>query len=228
MGATLEIVLADDQGVVVDALAALLTQGGYRVVGTADNQAELLRQVRELQPDLCVLGNRFPDGAGVDALPALFEASPRTKIVMLTGQRDAETMRRALDAGAAGYVHKSREARVLLDALRRVSDGELVVEGSFSRASGAAAEEPQLFRLAGYLTQREYECLAMLAEGLATDAMACRLGVSRATVRTHVQAVLTKLGVHSRLEAASVATRYGLVHGPTVRRRHFRGERPAW
>jgi two-component system nitrate/nitrite response regulator NarL len=224
MADALEIVLADDQVVVLDALSALLNQLGHRVVGAADNCSALLQCVSELRPDVCVIGSRFPDVDGVDAIQMLSELSPTTKVVMLTGQNDTDTMRRALYAGACGYVHKSRGAAVLIDVLRRVADGEIVVEGSFLRArSGAAPEYPQLRRLAGYLTQREHECLALLAEGLDTDSMAGRLGISPTTVRSHVQAVLTKLGVHSRLEAASLATRYGLLQPVTAIRRKASG-----
>ena len=224
MGETLEIILADDEVVVLDALAALLTQFGHRVVATASTQAELLDYVGSFRTELCLLGNRFADGTGVEAIAAVSQLSPGTKVVMLTGQRDPDTMREALDAGAAGYVHRSRGTQVLLDVLRRVSDGEVVVEGSFLRATSTTARQrPQLVRLAAYLTEREQQCLAMLADGLDTTAMAAHLGVSRTTVRTHVQAVLTKLGVHSRPEAASVAARYGLVQNTTERRRRASG-----
>lgn len=219
MGDSIGIVVGDDEVVVLDALSALLTQCGYRVVATAYTQSDLLERTAEVRPELCLLGNGFPDGSGVEAIAAVTRLCPATKVVMLTGQRDAETMRRALDAGAAGYVHRSRGTQVLLDVLHRVVNGEVVVEGSFLPSTpGATAQRPAFVRLAGYLTDREQQCLAMLAEGLDTATMAARLGVSRATVRTHVQAVLSKLGVHSRLEAASVATRYGLVQNPVDRR----------
>jgi two-component system nitrate/nitrite response regulator NarL len=212
MGEPLDIVLADDQVVVLDALTALLTQLGHRVVAAVETCDATVRSVSELRPDVCVVGNRYPDGEGVETIALLARTVPDTKVVMLTGRRDADTMRRALDAGAAGYIHKSRGAGVLAAVLRRVANGEIVVEGSFLRPhSGESRERPQLRRLAAYLTHREQQCLALLVEGLDTSAMALRLGVSRTTVRSHVQAVLTKLGVHSRLEAASVATRYGLV-----------------
>jgi two-component system, NarL family, nitrate/nitrite response regulator NarL len=215
-----DIVLADDQVVVLDALSVLLTQSGHRVLATVESCGAMLQCVSALRPDMCITGNRYPDGEGVDAIEMLSELTPQTKVVMLTGQGDADTMRRALDAGAAGYVHKSRGARVLIDVIRRVADGEIVVEGSFLRPRpGMTHERPELRRLAGYLTQRECDCLALLVEGLDTTSMAKRLGVCPTTVRTHVQSVLTKLGVHSRLEAASLTTRYGLLR-PTSEMSH--------
>jgi two-component system, NarL family, nitrate/nitrite response regulator NarL len=220
MGESLDIVLADDHVVVLDALSALLTQLGHRVVATVGSCAAMVQHVSVIRPDICIVGNRFPDGEGVDAIELLSELCPQTKIVMLTGQSDTDTMRRALDAGAAGYVHKSRGAGVLVEVLRRVAGGEIVVEGSFlRRRRDEPVGQPQLRRLASFLTPREFECLAFLVEGLDTTAMAARLGLSRTTVRTHVQSMLTKLGVHSRLEAASLATHYGLLdHAPGPRR----------
>jgi len=212
MTKSIDIVLADDQVVVLDALTAFLTQFGHRVAGTAGSCAAMVHCVTSLAPDVCITGNRYPDGEGVKAIEMLSELSPQTKLVMLTGQSDADTMRRALAAGAAGYVHKSRGGAVLLDVVHRVCNGEIVVEGSFLRPRQPEPDDrPDLRRLAGYLTRRERDCLALLVEGLDTTSMAKRLGLSRTTVRTHVQSVLTKLGVHSRLEAASLTIRYGLL-----------------
>ncbi|MDT4938851.1 MAG: hypothetical protein QOG80_2522 [Pseudonocardiales bacterium] len=207
------IVLADKHAVFLDGLTAALSQLKYEIVATATTRHGLLASVHQFAPDICVAGNHFPDGDGIEVISQIADALPSTKIVVLTADGDADTMRRALDAGAAGYVHKSRSIGMLVDVLRRVSDGEIVVDGSFLRPSQRTDSNapPQLLRLATYLTPRELECLALLAEGLDTAAMARRLGVSRTTVRSHVQAVLTKLGVHSRLEAASLAIRFGLV-----------------
>jgi DNA-binding NarL/FixJ family response regulator len=124
-------------------------------------------------------------------------------------------MRAALDAGASGYVHKSRGPVTLLEAIRRVLDGEVVVEGSFARpAATGPNEHAGLVRLVGSLTPRQYECLELLAEGKGTVAIANHLGVSVMTVRSHVQAVLSKLGVRSRLEAASLMTKLHAVLPP--------------
>jgi two-component system nitrate/nitrite response regulator NarL len=226
MGDPLDIVLADDQFVVRDALCALLTQSGHRVVARVGTCAATLQCIRALRPDICVTGNRFSDGEAVDTIEVVSQLSPKTKVVMLTGQNDTDTMRRALDAGVAGFVHKSRDAEVLLDVLRRVADGEIVVEGSFlQRRREASLERPSVRRLASFLTHREAQCLDLLVQGLDTTAMANRLGLSRTTVRTHVQSVLTKLGVHSRLEAASVAIRYGLLDSAGELRPEAHGRR---
>jgi two-component system, NarL family, nitrate/nitrite response regulator NarL len=208
----LDLVLADDQLVFLDALSALLERLGHHVLAAATTCGGMMDGVRAFQPDVCVFENSLPDGDGVDAIGDMLSVSAATRMIVLTADRDAETMRRALDFGAAAYVHKTRGVSVLLDVLHRVMDGEIVIESSFARAVNDGRQVPaQVRALAAYLTPRELECLAMLAAGSDTTTMAGRLGVSSTTVRTHVQAVLTKLGVHSRLEAASMATRYGLV-----------------
>jgi DNA-binding NarL/FixJ family response regulator len=131
-------------------------------------------------------------------------------------------MRRAVRLGAAGYVHKTCGVRKLVHALERVIDGAVVLDTPRPAAS-ARSDVSEARRLAAHLTARERECLGLLVEGLDTPAMTLRLGVSTTTVRSHVQALLTKLGVHSRLEAATFAVRYDLVdheqHGPEDRTR---------
>lgn len=212
MDDALNIVLGDDHAVFVDALATLLVTLGHQVPATATNRSALLDAVTLYRPDVCVLESRLPDGTQVDVLSDLRELSPTTRLVVLTSDRDPATMHRALELGAVGFVHKTRGIAVLLDVLERVVVGEIVVEGSFlraeeSRRSGAS----EVRRLASYLTQREMETLELLVRGLDTRAIARLLNVSTTTVRTHVQAVLTKLGVHSRLEAAALAVKYGLI-----------------
>ncbi|MDT4893525.1 MAG: two-component system, NarL family, nitrate/nitrite response regulator NarL [Pseudonocardiales bacterium] len=212
MGNAFDVVLADDHVVFLDALSAVLGQFGYEIRATATTSKGLLDAVRALRPALCVTESHFRDGAVVDMFGELARCSPDTRTVVLTADGDPATMRQALDAGACGYVHKTRGVADLLDVLRRVGAGEIVVEGSFVRAVKPSGTAPlELAHLATFLTGREIECLQLLVAGNDTVTMARRLGVCRTTVRSHVQAVLTKLGVHSRLEAAALAVRYGLV-----------------
>ncbi|MDQ2750993.1 MAG: response regulator transcription factor [Actinomycetota bacterium] len=201
----------------LDALTAILTQLGHVVLAAVTTRVALLDSVGAFHPDVCVLEKRLRDGDGVELIADLAAASPTTRYVVLTSDVDPDTLRRALDAGAAGFVHKTRGIVALVDVLNRVTTGEIVIEGTFTRPQAADIQTPpQLLRLATYLTERELECLGLLAAGLDTSSMSRRLGVSTTTVRSHVQAVLTKLGVHSRLEAASLAIRYHLVEAPVV------------
>jgi two-component system nitrate/nitrite response regulator NarL len=212
VGETFDVVLADGHAIFVDGLSAVLAQSGYRVQATASTRAALLEQVRTMQPAMCIIESQFSDGDGIEAVEQIVRFTPTTKVVVLTADDEPKTLHRALEFGASGYVHKGRGVPALIEVLRRVGAGEVVVEGTFASPRVAGPHGSQELRLlATYLTPRELECLALLAAGLGTTAIARRLGVSTTTIRSHVQAVLTKLGVHSRLEAASLAIRYGLV-----------------
>lgn len=215
------IILGDDHAVFVESLVAVLTGHGYRVPAVARNLAGTIEKVRHHQPDVCLLARRFSDGDGITAISQILTVSPATRILILAADRDPDSMRQAVRLGAAGYVHKTCGVRKLVHALERVISGAVVLDAP--RASTARTEVSEARRLAAHLTARERECLNLLVEGLDTPAMTVRLGVSTTTVRSHVQALLTKLGVHSRLEAATFAVRYDLVdhdqHGPEGRTR---------
>jgi two-component system, NarL family, nitrate/nitrite response regulator NarL len=206
----LDLVLGDDHTIFVDALVATLPRHGCHIVGTADNVTGVVEEVREHRPDLCLLDRYFGDGDGLDVIGEILHAGGHTKVLVLTADGDVQGMRDALGKGAAGYVNKMCGLAVLAAAIRGVMDGEVVVELAASRAPRLAGTTDAR-RLASHLTARERQCLRMLVDGAHTTAMAKQLGVAPTTVRTHVQSVLTKLGVHSRLEAASFAMRHGLL-----------------
>ena len=210
------IVLGDDHVVFVESLVSVLTTHGFRVPAVARSLAGTIDAVRDHQPDVCLVARRFSDGDGIAAISRIISVSPATRILILAADRDTDSLRHAVRLGAAGYVHKTCGIRKLVHALERVVGGAVVLDAP--RVSTARSDVSEARRLAGHLTARERECLALLVEGLDTPAMTLRLGVSTTTVRSHVQALLTKLGVHSRLEAATFAVRYDLVdhdqHGP--------------
>lgn len=212
----MELVLGDDHEIFVDALVSALPQWGFTVVGTADTVTGTVASIGRHQPDVCLLDRYFADGDGIEVLEDVHRVSGSTKVIMLTADGDVQGMRRALGAGAVGYVNKMCGMTILVAAIRSVAEGEVVVELAASRAPRLAGTTDAR-RLASHLTARERECLGLLVEGSRTTAMAKGLGVSPTTVRTHVQSILTKLGVHSRLEAASFALRHSLldrVHEP--------------
>src|SRR6266536_1285115 len=178
-----DVVLGDDHAVFLDALSAVLAQRGFTVT-VARTLAETVESVRLHKPDVCLIDRHFADNDGV---------------------------RQALQAGASGYLHKTRGVSALTGAIERVLRGEVVVNVPKTAAARRSRQTEDVRRLAAYLTGREWQCLGLLVDGMATTAMAAKLGVSSTTVRSHVQALLTKLGVHSRLEAASFAVRYRLL-----------------
>src|ERR1700691_362950 len=204
------VVLGDDHVVFLDALATVLSQHGHEVCGVARNATELVTLVQMHQPDLCLIDHNAPADGDAEIIGWVMEASKSTSVLVLSASPCGEAVGRALDAGASGYVHQSRGVGELVAAIERVLSGETVVDVPETAASRRPAEPNQALRMAAHLTSRERECLMMLVEGLDTAAMVDLLGVSRTTVRTHLQSVLTKLGVHSRLEAASFAVRHRL------------------
>jgi two-component system nitrate/nitrite response regulator NarL len=199
------LILGDDQAIFLDALASVLGQRGYEVGAVARSSPELIALIRRQRPDACLIDRVDLDAIGV--------ASQATTVIVLSPDADPRAAERALAAGAAGYLHQSRGVEVLVAALERILNGERVVDvpGGRARRPRAATHADTL---AAALTQRERECLSLLVGGLDTTAMMRELGVSRTTVRTHLQAVLSKLDVHSRLEAASFAVRHNLVEAP--------------
>jgi two-component system, NarL family, nitrate/nitrite response regulator NarL len=203
------VVLGDDHVVFLDALATVLSQHGHVVCGVARSTAEMVTRVSAHQPDVCLIDCNATASDHAQTIGRVLAASASTSVLVLGASPGSDAAERALDAGASGYLHQSRGIGALVSALDRVLNGEIVVDVP-QAAPSRPAEPNQALRMAAHLTSRERECLMMLVEGLDTVAMVDRLGVSRTTVRTHLQAVLTKLGVHSRLEAASFAVRHRL------------------
>jgi two-component system, NarL family, nitrate/nitrite response regulator NarL len=226
-----DLVLGDEHTLSADALTGALTSNSFVVRAVARSISEVIESVREYQPVLCLLDRHFSEGDAIDAIEDILRAGPDTRVVVLSSDEpdeDGPAERRALRSGAHGYLRKPTESGTLVDAIKRiiadqpgVSDrpglpgpADVPPEILVPSQRTASPEVADAHRLAGYLTARERECLELIVEGLGTDAMAKRLGVSNTTVRTHSQRLLTKLGVHSRLEAASFAVRYSLLERP--------------
>ncbi len=205
-----DVVLGDDHAVFLDALSAVLAQRGFTVT-VARTLAETVESVRLHKPDVCLIDRHFAGDDGLDSIAIMIAASSRTKVLVLSADADNDGVRQALQAGASGYLHKTRGVSALTGAIERVLRGEVVVNVPKTAAARRSRQTEDVRRLAAYLTGREWQCLGLLVDGMATTAMAAKLGVSSTTVRSHVQALLTKLGVHSRLEAASFAVRYRLL-----------------
>lgn len=203
------IVLGEDHGVFAESLVSVLSRKGFTVLGVATTLTGTIDVVRDHQPQVCLLDRHFNDGDGVASISEVIAASPGTRVLILTADCDTDSILQAVRAGACGYVHKTWGVRALVDAVERVINGEIVIEAP--RRAQLRPIDAEARRLAAHLTARERECLALLVEGLDTRAMTARLGVSATTVRSHVQAILTKLGAHSRLEATALAVRYHLV-----------------
>jgi DNA-binding NarL/FixJ family response regulator len=205
--------IVDDHLLFAEAIGQTLSSMGMTLVGIATSGEKALNVVREQRPDLVLVDVGLPDQDGIALGRAILAEAPDTKVVALTALEDDATMQDALRSGFHGYLTKNSEPEKFRRALESVSDGQVVFQHRVGRA-GVFGEndstEAEL--LARQLTPREIEVLQLLAEGAASPVIAERLAVSPNTVRTHVQGILTKLQVHSRLEAAAFAVRHDLVN----------------
>jgi two-component system, NarL family, response regulator DevR len=209
-GEATRVLIVEDHQVVAEGLAALINdQKDMKVVGQAGTVADSIAQAAELKPDLVLVDFRLTDGTGADAATAIRQLRPETKLIFLT-REDSEAARfAALEAGASGFIHKSRAAQDVVDAIRTVADGGnlFTPRGIAQLISNRREIEAQLDRL----TTREKEVLRLMAEGIASRDIASKLGISYTTVRTHIRSLGSKLGVHSKLEAIIKARELALV-----------------
>ncbi len=204
---TERILLVDDHPLTRSALAGLLRQNGFEVVGEASDGEEAIACAASLHPDLILLDLSMPGVDGLTALPRLREAAPGCEVVVLTASGTEENLLGAIRGGAAGYLLKSEPPERIVDFLRGVANGEAALSGAVARrlleqvraGGGRGSGVPD--SIAAVLSARELEVLLLLDEHLATDEIAKRLFISEHTVRSHVKGVLAKLGVSSRREA---------------------------
>lgn len=201
----MRVVICDDHRLLLEALATALASRGYTVEALATTPDEAVLAVARLDPDLLLLDLRFPDGQGLEAARQVLNRHPRTRVVVLTGNDDPVALRTALDLGVSGYVLKGERLEAICAALEAAARGETSVQRSLLRQIRRTPDVPQQRRPVQDLTAREQEVLDLLREGLDTQQIVERLVVSQSTVRTHVQNILSKLGVHSRLQAVALA-----------------------
>jgi two-component system, NarL family, nitrate/nitrite response regulator NarL len=212
------LLLCDDHVMLLEALAAALAAHGHDVVVTVSDPALVPDLVEQTQPDICILDISFPSGDGISALREILARAPATKILMLSATSDLALVRAAFEAGATGFVKKDERIEEILAAVQRLQDGEVAVDPRLLRAALRDGHQTaaQGGRGAGFghLTPRETEVLSLLVSGRTTVEIGRSMGVATSTARTHIQNVLVKLGVHSRLQAAAYAVSHGLVEEP--------------
>ncbi|MGI8328925.1 response regulator [Actinomadura scrupuli] len=206
----MKVIVCDDHAVFADSLALVIADAGHSVVGVAYSPDDALSALRAASADVCLIDLHFPGESVLERLPELRAAAPDTRFVVLTGFLEQEVLDAGVDAGVRGFAHKGQQARDIIELLSRVHDGELVVDDATGRAAPSSPRN-QAQHVARFLTPREREVLTRLARGESTATLAKDMGVTRSTARSHVQSVLTKLGVHSQREAVIEAARSGLV-----------------
>jgi DNA-binding NarL/FixJ family response regulator len=211
------LLLVEDHASFRQTLALVFDQEpDFEVVAQAGSVTEARLVMADRETDLAVVDLSLPDGEGVELIEDLRETNPHFAALVLTASLDRAEHARAVEAGAAGVLHKSAEVDEILDSTRRLAAGETLFSPEelveLLRLAGQSREEEREAQSSiEQLTRREREVLLALSEGLSNKQIAERLHMSVDTERTHMMNILNKLGVHSRLQALLFAARHGLV-----------------
>jgi two-component system, NarL family, nitrate/nitrite response regulator NarL len=212
------LILGNDHQMFTDALADVLAQQGVMVLARAGTPDAVVLEVARHEPDICMVASRWSNAAGVDSLRLIHANHPAVSVVLLSDGSTSSDMATAVTIGAAAVVSRHQHVTDLMGVLNRVRAGERPIDTAMMvppignlRPACSASD-----RLLDTLTVREQEVLVLLMDGQPTKEIANLLAITLHTARTHVQSVLVKLGVHSRLEATAMVARCGLL-GPSGR-----------
>lgn len=209
------VVIADGQSLFREAVRVVLeAEPDLRIVGEARDGLGAVAEVERTRPDVVLLDAHLPNCDGIRATQLISERSPETRVLVLSSEEDLSVLAEALEAGASGYLTKTSPLSELIDATRAIHRGDAMVPARMlgpllARLIRRGREQDEATRRLMRLTKREREILSLLSEGLENEGIAQALVISPETARTHIQNVLGKLGVHSRLEAAAFARRVG-------------------
>lgn len=214
MSGKLRVLLVDDHNLFRSGVRALLArQVDIDVVGEAADGLDGVKQARQLKPDIVLLDLDMPGVTGREVLRTLLEELPQTRVLMLTVSEDAEDLLETLRAGAAGYLLKNIDTEYFVDAIRRAAVGESVVSPEMTGKLVAGLKGPvagvsQVDK--GRLSVREREILVVLARGASNKEIAREFDLAESTVKIHVQNILRKLNLNSRVQAAVYAVEQGM------------------
>jgi DNA-binding NarL/FixJ family response regulator len=212
------VLLVDDHELVRQGIAAMLaTASDIQIIGNARSGREALEVARKELPDIVLMDVRMPDMDGLEATRKIKEERPRTAVIMLTMHDNPTYLRDAVRAGAAGYLLKDVSKDELVDAVRQVATGGAFIESQMLKGMLSELKPTgQAAPAAKNLTKREREILSLVAEGMSNREIAEKLVLSPETVKSHVAAILEKLNVSDRTQAAIYAVRNGLVESPSA------------
>jgi DNA-binding NarL/FixJ family response regulator len=202
----IKIIICDDHPVVREGLTSVLGhRSDLKIVGSVGSVNELLAIARKSAPDIVLLDLEMPDSSGLIAIERLQRIAPETKVVMFTVHESEDTVTAALNAGAMGYVRKGAPAEEIAAAIRDVHAGRMHVQPD------VAAQAIGGRRGRGDLSVRQREVLRLIAGGRSNKQIAASLAISERTVKFHVTAIMNKLGVDNRAQAAAAATKRQLL-----------------
>jgi DNA-binding NarL/FixJ family response regulator len=213
--ASIRVLIVDDHAVFCDGLANVLrTEPGLEVVGKGGSVHEAIQSAKVLQPDVVLLDVHMPDGSGIDAAATIKKDRPQTQVVILTSDEEESVLRSAVQAGVTGYLSKHESAGQVIEAVRSAARGEALIAPYMLARLLRGMRKPDAPQPATPLTPRELAVLQQLSLGHDNEVVASELQMSPNTVRTHVQNILAKLKVHSKLEAVSRGIREGWIRIP--------------
>ena len=202
----IRVLIADDHPIVrAGLISVLVREKDIEVVGEASDGQRAIVLAREWQPDVVLMDLRMPVLDGIAAIEVIARECPATRILALTSYEGDAYVRRALKAGARGYLLKDMLVTSLVVAVRAVHRGQRVMPSSVAERLAEFPFEPDL-------SQRELEVLGLMARGLGNKAIAAAIGRSDETIKAHIKSIFTKLDVHDRTEAVTVALARGLLH----------------
>lgn len=206
--------IVDDHMLFAEAVQVAIEDLGISVARVVTTGEEAIAEADRSLPDVIFMDIGLPDQSGLIAGRTILERHPDARIIALTALNDRSTVDEALRLGFVGYLTKDTPVARFVNAIRSAMDGHLVLPQRLSPTRRRSQAEKDVALMASQLTPREMEVLTLLVEGADGRKAAAALGISLNTVRTHVQSILTKLQVHSRLEAATFAVRHDIVKVP--------------
>lgn len=216
----ISVAIIEDHQILVDSLGLMLRyEPDMEFLGAASSVSDGQQLIQQSKPDVLLLDVGLPDGNGLDIIPEVNSTSPDTNIVVLTSLTDEVTLMRVVDSGISGFVSKNSQLSELLETIRKAADGEIVMPTSLlmgllmrlPRDKAAAYKDEKGWER---LTIREQEILELLAKGKSGNEIAEDLHIAPLTVRTHIRNMMSKMGVHSRLEAVAFGLKKGIIDPP--------------
>jgi len=217
----ISVAMIEDHRLLVDSLGLMLRyESDIEFKGAAGSISDGRELIQNATPDVLLLDMGLPDGNGLDLIPEVNQISPETNIVVLTSLSDEGTLMRVVDSGISGFVSKNSQLSDLLTTIRKAAEGEIIMPTSLlmgllmrlPRDKAAAYREDKGWER---LTLREQEILELLAKGKSGNEIADELHIAPLTVRTHIRNLMSKMGVHSRLEAVAFGLKNGIIDPPT-------------